>query len=124
VGVAVIVVMILMIFVIPVFETMFKSAGQTLPLPTLIVLTFSKLVKKYVIVFIPGVILLIYLFKKILSNRKWEDLARPYPSKTACLRAALPKDFSGPVPSNLGNACQQRGSYLGWIDYCFEDLWK
>jgi type IV pilus assembly protein PilC len=64
VGVAVIVVMILMIFVIPVFETMFKSAGQNLPLPTLIVLTLSKLIKKYVIVIIPALILLFYLLKK------------------------------------------------------------
>jgi type IV pilus assembly protein PilC len=64
VGVAVIVVMILMIFVIPVFETMFKSAGQSLPLPTLIVLTISKLIKKYVIIFIPALILLIYLLRK------------------------------------------------------------
>ena len=64
VGVAVIVVMILMIFVIPVFETMFKSAGQTLPLPTLIVLTISKLIKKYVIILIPALILLFYLLRK------------------------------------------------------------
>ena len=64
VGVAVIVVGILMIFVIPVFETMFKSAGQNLPLPTLIVLTLSKMIKKYVIIMIPAVILFFYLFKK------------------------------------------------------------
>jgi type IV pilus assembly protein PilC len=64
VGVAIIVVMILMIFVIPVFETMFKSAGQTLPLPTLIVMTISRLIKKYVVIFIPAVILFFYLFKK------------------------------------------------------------
>ncbi len=63
-GVAVIVVMILMIFVIPVFEAMFKNAGQTLPLPTLIVVTLSKLIKKYVIIFIPALILLFYLFRK------------------------------------------------------------
>ena len=69
VGVAVIVVMILMIFVIPVFETMFKSAGQTLPLPTLIVLTMSKLIKKYVVIFIPAFILLIYLFKKYYQTQ-------------------------------------------------------
>jgi type IV pilus assembly protein PilC len=69
VGVAVIVVMILMIFVIPVFETMFKSAGQNLPLPTLIVLTISKLIKKYVIIFIPGLILLIYLMRKYYQTQ-------------------------------------------------------
>jgi type IV pilus assembly protein PilC len=69
VGVAVIVVMILMIFVIPVFESMFKSAGQSLPLPTLIVLTISKLIKKYVVIFIPAFVLLIYLFKKYYQTK-------------------------------------------------------
>jgi type IV pilus assembly protein PilC len=64
VGVAVIVVMILMIFVIPVFETMFKSAGQSLPLPTLITLTLSKFIKKYIIIVIPAMILMIYLLRK------------------------------------------------------------
>jgi len=64
VGVAVIVVLILMIFVIPVFESMFKSAGQTLPLPTLIVLAMSKLIKKYILIIIPGIIVFFYLFRK------------------------------------------------------------
>jgi type IV pilus assembly protein PilC len=74
VGVAAIVVMILMIFVIPVFETMFKSAGQTLPLPTLIVLTMSKLIKKYVFIFIPALILFIYLFRKFYQTDRGRTL--------------------------------------------------
>jgi type IV pilus assembly protein PilC len=64
VSVAVIVVGILMIFVIPVFEAMFSSAGQTLPLPTLIVLTMSKLIKKYVVIIIPLCILVFFLLRK------------------------------------------------------------
>jgi len=64
VTVAVAVVIILMVFVIPVFETMFQSAGQSLPLPTLIVLAISKLIKKYIIIFIPVLILLFFLFTK------------------------------------------------------------
>ncbi len=64
VSVAVIVVIILMVFVIPVFETMFQSAGQSLPLPTLIVLTISKMIKKYIIILIPVLIFLGYLFKR------------------------------------------------------------
>lgn len=64
VGVAVIVVGILMIFVIPVFETMFKSSGQNLPLPTLIVVTLSKMIKKYVVIFIPAMVLLFFLLRK------------------------------------------------------------
>jgi type IV pilus assembly protein PilC len=69
VGVAIIVVIVLMIFVIPVFETMFKSAGQSLPLPTLIVLTMSKLIKKYVIIFIPALVLLFYLSRKYYQTQ-------------------------------------------------------
>jgi type IV pilus assembly protein PilC len=64
VGVAVIVVGILMIFVIPVFETMFKTAGQNLPLPTLIVVTLSKIIKKYVVIFIPAMVLLFFILRK------------------------------------------------------------
>ncbi len=62
--VAVVVVMILMIFVIPVFETMFQSAGQSLPLPTVIVLTISKMIKKYIIILVPALILFFFLFKR------------------------------------------------------------
>jgi type IV pilus assembly protein PilC len=69
VTVAVAVVMILMIFVIPVFETMFSSAGQSLPIPTLIVLAISKLIKKYIIIFIPALILLFFLFKKYYQTQ-------------------------------------------------------
>src|SRR5512139_632129 len=74
VGVAVVVVMILMIFVIPVFETMFKSAGQQLPMPTLITLTISKVIKKYIFLFIPAFILFIYLFRKYYQTDRGRAL--------------------------------------------------
>jgi type IV pilus assembly protein PilC len=70
VTVAAAVIMILVIFVIPVFETMFKSAGQTLPLPTLIVVGISKLIRKYIIVLIPAFILLFFLFRKYYQTDK------------------------------------------------------
>jgi type IV pilus assembly protein PilC len=53
-----------MIFVIPVFEQMFSSAGQTLPLPTLIVITMSKIIKKYVVIVVPVLIFLGFLLRK------------------------------------------------------------
>jgi len=74
VTVAVMVVMILMIFVIPVFEGMFKSAGQSLPLPTLIVLSLSKFIQKYVIIVIPGLILLGFLFRKFYRTDTGQTL--------------------------------------------------
>ena len=71
---AVIVVMILMIFVIPIFEQMFKSAGNTLPLPTLIVVTISKMIKKYVLIVIPALILFFYLFKKYYQTQNGKSV--------------------------------------------------
>jgi len=64
VGVAIFVVMILMFFVIPVFSKMFEEAGQTLPLPTLIVVVISKFAQKYIFIVIPAAILLFYLIRK------------------------------------------------------------
>jgi type IV pilus assembly protein PilC len=64
VTVAIGVVAILMIFVIPVFETMFSSAGQTLPLPTLIVVLISKYFRKYIFIVIPAMVLAFYFLKK------------------------------------------------------------
>lgn len=64
VGVAVIVVGILMIFVIPTFEKMFSSAGQSLPLLTLIIVTMSRLMKKYVLFVVVGFILFVFMIRR------------------------------------------------------------
>jgi type IV pilus assembly protein PilC len=45
--VAVVVVIFLLVFVIPTFKSMFEGFGATLPLPTLIVLEMSRLVRSY-----------------------------------------------------------------------------
>jgi type IV pilus assembly protein PilC len=68
--VAVGVVMILMIFVIPVFETMFKSAGQTLPLPTQITVMLSRITKQYIVVILPGMIIGFFLLRKYYQTEK------------------------------------------------------
>ena len=64
VGVAVIVVGILMIFVIPTFEKMFSSAGESLPLLTLIIVTMSRLMKKYVLFLVVGFILFVFMIRR------------------------------------------------------------
>ena len=68
--VAVGVVMILMIFVIPVFETMFSSAGQSLPLPTQITVMLSKFIKRYIVVILPGLIIGFFLLRKYYQTEK------------------------------------------------------
>jgi type IV pilus assembly protein PilC len=62
--VAIGVVMVLLIFVIPVFEGMFKDMGAELPLPTQIVINMSKFVKSYIIHTIIALGIAVFLFRR------------------------------------------------------------
>ncbi|UCD71407.1 MAG: type II secretion system F family protein [Syntrophobacterales bacterium] len=70
VAVAIVVVIVLMIFVIPVFKNMFASMGHTLPLPTLIVVGISNLLKKYILFLIVALVILAFTFKRYYSTEK------------------------------------------------------
>jgi len=70
VGVAVIVVAVLMIFVIPVFEKMFTSMGHTLPLPTLIVIGISNILKKYIFLLVIALIILVFMLRRYYATEK------------------------------------------------------
>jgi type IV pilus assembly protein PilC len=64
VTVAIAVVMILLVFVIPVFEGMFSSFGRALPAPTQMVIDLSKFVKSSIHFIIAGVIVGIFLLRR------------------------------------------------------------
>jgi type IV pilus assembly protein PilC len=64
VAVAVLVVSVLMIFVIPVFEKMFLSAGQSLPLLTLIIVGLSNLLKQYFLFLAAGLVVLAIIIRR------------------------------------------------------------
>src|SRR5207249_5859638 len=55
IGVACLVIIFMMIFVLPTFANMFKNMGAELPLPTKIVMWMSDMTRKYVIVMLAGV---------------------------------------------------------------------
>src|SRR5512141_2792848 len=63
-SVAVIAVTVLLIFVIPVFENLFSSAGLALPLPTRIVMGASRFLKGYWYVVMGVVATAVFLFRK------------------------------------------------------------
>lgn len=56
VTVAVVVVIFLLIYVIPTFEQLFEGFGATLPLPTVIVLEASRIVRAYILVMLAGLV--------------------------------------------------------------------
>lgn len=60
--VAIAVVLVLLLFVIPVFENMFSSFGRALPLPTQIVINLSRFVKSSIHFILGGVIVGVMIF--------------------------------------------------------------
>jgi type IV pilus assembly protein PilC len=68
--VAIGVVMVLLVFVIPVFETMFKDMGASLPAPTQIVVNISRFVKSSIHYMIMALIAFVFLFKRYYRSDK------------------------------------------------------
>jgi len=62
--VAIGVVLVLLLFVIPVFENMFSSFGKALPLPTQIAINLSKFVKGYILYMIPVVVAIAFVARR------------------------------------------------------------
>ena len=74
IGIASVVVGVILIFVIPAFESMFSSFNQALPLPTQIVINMSRGLKEYIIVIIGAIWLFIFLCKRFYASKKGREL--------------------------------------------------
>lgn len=74
VSIAVLVIIFLMTFVIPVFAEMFDSFGGTLPAPTRLIMAMSDITKRYVLYFIPVVAIAIFLLKRFYRTDKGKRL--------------------------------------------------
>jgi len=61
---------VILVFVIPVFETMFKDFGSALPLPTQIVVSMSNFLKSNFLYIFIAFFLLSMVFKKIYNTEK------------------------------------------------------
>ncbi len=70
VGIAVLVIAVILVFVIPQFQAMFADFGQTLPLPTLIVIALSDFIQSYILVIIVGCFAMVWILKRIYKTSK------------------------------------------------------
>lgn len=73
-GVAIIVTAIILLFVIPIFEKMFKDVGQALPVPTQFVIALSRFVGNNLIFMILGAGALIFLVRRFYRTEKGKYL--------------------------------------------------
>lgn len=67
---AIIVVMVMLIYVIPIFAKMFQDAGVSLPLPTLVVVKISTILRNYFHWIVLSFILVIFAIGRIRKNEK------------------------------------------------------
>jgi type IV pilus assembly protein PilC len=67
-AVAGIAVTVLLIFVIPVFENLFSSAGLALPLPTRVVMGLSRFLKGYWYLMIGGTVSAVFMYRRYVSK--------------------------------------------------------
>ena len=70
VGVSVLVVVVLLVFVIPVFQRMFADFGAALPAPTQMVVSLSEFLRGNILFVIAGVIVAAYLLKRFYRTEK------------------------------------------------------
>jgi len=68
IGISILAIIVLLVFVIPVFATMFENFGGQLPLPTRIVLGLSTLVKKYLIFAVLGFVAAVFAIRYIRKS--------------------------------------------------------
>ncbi len=73
VGIALVVIAVILIFVIPAFEKMFKDFGGALPAPTQIVINLSNFIQDYILVIVGAIVVLIFAAKKIYATEKGRD---------------------------------------------------
>ena len=69
-GISVLILGVILIFVIPVFKTMFESFGHSLPLPTQLVVNLSDFVKSNFLYIFIGLIVMVMAMKKIYATDK------------------------------------------------------
>ena len=69
-GISLVILTVILVFVVPVFEKMFKDFGSTLPAPTQVVINLSNFFKSNIIFIILAVAIFSWVFKKIYKTDK------------------------------------------------------
>ena len=90
-AISILILAVILIFVVPVFETMFADFGSTLPLPTLFLVNLSNLVKNYFIFIIIAFVIAVMIFKKIYNTEKGRLIIDRYSLKSPVFGILLKK---------------------------------
>ena len=74
VAIAFLVITVILVFVIPQFQSMFADFGGTLPLPTQIVINISEFIQSYVVHIIVGIIIFVIGYKRFYASKRGREI--------------------------------------------------
>jgi type IV pilus assembly protein PilC len=115
-GVAAMAVVVLLIFVIPTFEVMFREAGAALPLPTQIVVGMSKLLKAYWLNMIAGSVVTGWLLRRYYATNKGKRRIDALSLKLPILGDVLRKSAVSRFTRTLGTLISSGVSILDGLE--------
>ncbi len=116
VSVAIMVVAIILIFVIPVFQEMFDSFGQALPLPTQFVVNLSNFIKSNIIYMITAGLLIGYVFKRFRRTERGKEITDKLLLKAPIFGALLKKVAVARFTSTLSTMLKSGVPILDSLD--------
>jgi type IV pilus assembly protein PilC len=90
-GVAVLVIIFMMIFVIPTFARMFQGMGADLPFPTMVVMWMSDFTQRYILFIILGIAAFVYAFKRYYSTDQGSKVVDAFLLKVPVLGVLIQK---------------------------------
>ena len=115
-SVAAIAIIVLLLFVIPVFESMFASVGQALPLPTRIVIAASKFLNAYWYMLGGGILLAGFLFKRYYASNSGKLVIDRLALKMPVLGDVLRKSAVSRFTRTLGTLISSGVSILEGLE--------
>src|SRR5438876_88514 len=115
-SVAGIAVAVLLIFVIPTFQSMFASAGIQLPLPTRIVIGASRMLKSYGILIPPAAVVGFFGFKRYYATKKGQLTVDTLLLKAPVLGDLLRKSAVSRFTRTLGTLISSGVSILDGLE--------
>jgi type IV pilus assembly protein PilC len=115
-SVAAVAIVVLLIFVIPVFEGMFASVGLALPLPTRIVIGASRFLKSYWWVVLAVFVVGGYLFKKYYASHSGKLVVDRFMLKMPVLGDVLRKSAVSRFTRTLGTLISSGVSILEGLE--------
>lgn len=118
ISVAVGVTAVLLLWVVPVFEKMFKDFGSALPGPTQVVVNISHWLQNYFIYMVVGVIAFVVLFKLFTSNPRGRELWDAFKLKLPLFGDLIRKTAVARFTRTLGTMMSSGVAILDALEVC------